>query len=355
MARLLLDATDTPRAAKAKSKQRRNRGLQQIERQFQTPFDTVKVIAMRTFRITLPCLLLATTLVGCASIGPSASRTPFTQVDGDFPDTRIASIVTQDGIVARGEGTSGGVLDTLRAKLGKKPKDNRNEAIVTPLRDALAGVDVRAELARELDVYGRKGLPFPITEVESRSQPISDPASRLQVLDEGALLLLNTEYFFTPDYSALRVETTATLTAKRTPVDGQAKKKEKKEVRQSAKPVYANEIIVHWEVPLESRDDPLSYWLADGGKNVQNALVQALRESARLLVWDLNDPNGTRGGKTKAQSFTIADPKGEGSTRVKGILVMETLKRYIIRLKSGELLSVPNPKPESTSRRNPNA
>lgn len=309
---------------------------------------------MRTFRIPLSMLFLAISLVGCASIGSSPGRTPFTQLDGDFPSTRIASVVIQDDIVARGEGASAGVIESIRSKINQEPK--QDEAIVAPVRDALAGVDVRAELARELDAYGRKGLPFPITEVESRTQPITDPASRLQSLDEGGLLILATEYFFTPDYTALRVETAASLMTKEAVANTRSNKaRNAKEERGRNKPVYANQILVHWEVPVENREDPLSFWLASNGKNVQKALREALRESARLLVWDLNDPNGTRENKIKAQSFTIANPDGEGSTRVRGVLVMETIKRYIIRLKGGQLLSMPNPKPEPAPRGAPNA
>lgn len=308
---------------------------------------------MRSFRIPLSCLFLAISLAGCASIGPSSSRTPFAPMDADFPSTRIASVVIQDDIVTRSEGTSSGAIDSIRSKLNKKTK--QDEAIVAPLREALSNVDVRAELARELDAYGRKGLPFPITEVESRTQPITDPASRLQTMDEGALLILDTDYFFTPDYTALRVETTASLLTKDAADARPNKTKKNKETRGRSKPVYANDILVHWEVPVETRQDPLSFWLENNGKNVQQALQQALRESARLLVWDLNDPNGTRANKSKAQSFTIANPQGEGSTRVKGVLVMETIKRYIIRLKGGQLLSMPNPKPDTTPRRAPNA
>lgn len=312
---------------------------------------------MRAFRITLPYLILAISLLGCTSINSSSSRTPFIRVDGDFPNTRIANVVTQEAIVTRGKGTSGGALKSIRAKLSKKPNQDNEEAIVAPLQDALAGFDVRAELARELDTYGRKGLPFPITEVESRSQPITDLATRLQTQEEGGLLILDTEYFFTPDYSALRVETTASLLSKDAAPEPRSSKTNKttKEGRDNPKPVYANEIIVHWEVPLDSREDPLSYWLNDGGKNVQTALHEALRESARLLVWDLNDPNGTLNGKTTSQSFTIVNPQGEGTTRIKGVLVMETVKRYIVRLKGGKLLSMPNPKPEPVMRRNPKA
>lgn len=301
---------------------------------------------MRTFQNALSALLLASTITGCAAVGSSSSRTPFTAVSGDFPDTRVASIVVQDGIVTRSEGSA--------ARISKKPAAGNSDPTVAPLQEALAHVDVRADLARELETHGRRGLPFPITEVESRSQPISDPASRLVVLDEGALLVLETEYFFTPDYRALRVETTASLVAKRSAIDSRPSKKGK-DSSDSAKELYSNEIIVHWEAPSEGRDDPLSYWLANDGKNAENALLQALRESARLLAWDMNDTNGTRSRKTKAQSFTIADPEGEGSTRVKGVLVMETVKRYIIRLNGGELLSVPNPKAEADTRRNPNA
>lgn len=358
MARLLLNATDdgSQCGGRHNHKTAAANEHQYIDSLSRPQFDIVKVTAMRVFRITLPYLLLAISLVGCTSMGSSSSRTPFARVDGDFPDTRIANVVIQEGIVTRGKGNAGGALESLRAKLGKKSDQNSEEAIVAPLRDALAEIDVRAVLARELDTYGRKGLPFPITEVESRSEPISDLATRLQTLEEGGLLILNTEYFFSPDYSALRVETTASLLAKEAAAEPRTKKTKKaKEGRDNNKPVYGNEIIVHWEVPSESRQDPLSYWLTDAGKNIQSALREALRESARLLVWDLNDPDGARNGKTKPQSFTIVDPDGEGTTRIKGVLVMETVKRYIVRLKGGQLLSMPNPKPEPTGGRRPKA
>jgi hypothetical protein len=293
----------------------------------------------------LALLLVMTVLTGCAT-GRSDHRTPFAVDATDFPETRVTSVIEQDELLVRSAGKSG-LFASKRSKGDAAP----GEAAVAGLQDAVAAINVRSEMAQELEKNGRKGFPFPISDVESRAFALTEPAARLQSYDEGALLLVESEYYFTPDYMGLRVESKATLFAKGSALGSKAGKKG----GDTPETVYANTIIVSWEVPQSAQDDPLSYWLVNDGAQAVDALRDALREAARLLVWDINDYNGKVKSKIKPEAFALADPKGSGMTSVKGTLILETVLRMIVRLPSGELLSLPNPEPQQAARRDPNS
>lgn len=285
----------------------------------------------------LSTLLLVTVLAACTSPG----RVTHVDQHAEHVGVKVVSIVTQSDVAAADDEHARSLVSQPVAKF--EFNNNKRTQAQPPnlaLRDALAVVDVRGELAKNLSTDLAKGAPFSITSLEPRQAPFADLDRELHTLGDSGLLVLDTVYYLTANLRALRVETRATLYSPAPPA-----KTKKGKPTEAPLPIitYSNTLVVHQEVLPAHSKKPQDYWMLDEGRVGIDALRFALRETARLLIWDINDQQQPAKAFRRAATFPIASPDRTGNTEIKGSLVMETVARYLVRSSNGQLYSLPNP------------
>lgn len=293
-------------------------------------------------------VLLAMLLASCASTTPTTHLDEHTEHIG----VKVISIVSQSDVAAAEDEHARSLIAVPLAKFEFNHQRSKTPAPNLALREALAIVDVRRELAKNLSTDLAQGAPFTITSVEPHQAPVAELDQTLRSQPEAGLLLLDTVYYFTANLRALRVETHATLY--RPPPQPQNSKKRTRVKLTPHDMMYSNTLIVHDETLAAYSKKPHEYWLQDEGGRGIETLRASLREMARLIVWDINDQHQPTKKSTRSSEFSIAAYDRPGQTQISGRLMMETDTRYLVRTRDGTLYSLPNPNSslKSTSRVN---
>lgn len=287
-----------------------------------------------------------TLLAGCF---PASQLSSVAARETSIKDARVTSIIEQEEIVIRPidpKPKTSPLWSSFRDKFSRRPTRSVNSGgDPEAIRTAVGNIDVRQELAQELANNLERGSPFPVVSIDSRRQTKSTATEQLASQAEDGLIVLRANYFFTPDLRAFRVETHVAMYAKSV-TDTSAKGRKSKD---SGRPFFENQIIIHTEIPAQDSANAFDYWTRDQGANAIDVMRQSLRETARLLVWELNDTE-QKLASGKLQTWTLLEGSDQNAVQVKGTLVLETVKRQIIRLDNGNLLSIPNTKREAALR-----
>lgn len=298
---------------------------------------------MTIYRIPARLFLRVAGFVLAMSVASCANPVRITHLDEhtEHIGVKVVSIVSQSDVVAAEDEHARSLISVPIAKFEYANKHSTTQVPSLALRDALAMVDMRGELAKNLATDLAQGAPFTITSVEPRQFALANLDQTLRDQPEVGLLLLDTVYYFTANLRALRIETRATL-YRHPPLP---KHNKKRSPAPPAAPVmtYNNTLIVHHEVLPAYTKKPQDYWLLDDGRRGIETLRSALREMARLLVWDINDQHQPSKKSRRTMEFSIAAYDRPGLTQIKGRLVMETVTRYLVRASDGALYSLPNP------------
>lgn len=195
------------------------------------------------------------------------------------------------------------------------------------VRDAVENYDALDVLSYQINAAFRGNKAFVVKNIHSASEHMTDFTEYLQSIPEDGLLLLSTEYFFSADMRALRIETNVGLYLKN---PGEGKK--------AGRTVYSNELVYHEQVDAPSPEQAAEAWAQDDGEKVIEALDAGLAEISRLLLLDLT---GATPKKASKKTWTIADMKKSGDIKISGTLVRSENNRIVVRHATGVLMSIP--------------
>lgn len=195
------------------------------------------------------------------------------------------------------------------------------------VRDAVENYDALDVLSYQINAAFRGNKAFVVKNIHSASEHMADFAEYLQSIPEDGLLLLSTQYFFSADMRALRVETNVGLYLKN---PGEGKK--------AGRTVYSNELVYHEQIDAPSPEQAAEAWAQDDGEKVIAALDAGLAEISRLLLLDLS---GSAPKKASKKSWTIADMKKAGDVKISGTVLRSENNRVVMRHATGVLMSIP--------------
>lgn len=213
------------------------------------------------------------------------------------------------------------------ANSGDEEVEEEVSAELETVRDAVENYDALDVLSYQINAAFRGNKAFVVKNIHSTSEPMLDFVEYLQSIPEDGLLLLSTQYFFSADMRALRVETNVGLYLKN---PGEGKK--------AGRTVYSNELVYHEQIDAPTPEQAAEAWASDDGEKVVAALDAGLAEIARLLLLDLS---GTTPKKASKKSWTIADMKKAGDVKVSGTVLRSENNRVVMRHTSGVLMSIP--------------
>lgn len=213
------------------------------------------------------------------------------------------------------------------ANSSEEDAEEEVSAELETVRDAVENYDALDVLSYQINAAFRGNKAFVVKNIHSTSEPMLDFVEYLQSIPEDGLLLLSTQYFFSADMRALRVETNVELYLKN---PGEGKK--------AGRTVYSNELVYHEQVDAPTPEQAAETWASDDGEKVVAALDAGLAEIARLLLLDLS---GTAPKKASKKSWTIADMKKAGDVKISGTVLRSENNRVVMRHTSGVLMSIP--------------
>jgi hypothetical protein len=166
------------------------------------------------------------------------------------------------------------------------------EAAVRPLRDALLGFDFDAAFRQDLERQ-LASVPWLAAQGTTVSKQGDVDHQRAVIVSSKAVnvLLVDTAYEMTPDFSALRVGAYVSLMPSAPAPDGESRSQRQQRLLDAtnpAKALYFDTITV--EAALEAKGTPeanRARWAADGGEALKRALPFEAAELARLVAVDL--------------------------------------------------------------------
>jgi hypothetical protein len=263
-------------------------------------------------------------LSACA--GPTrVALTP--EVRQQLTDVSAKSIVWQDEVVVQAANPGataalgGGLIGALIDSSVSEGRQNTIQAMINPFYAAVDDVDFRKDLWSALDTsfkgdYALKLNGFTKTALRSNKNPAADlPKGR-------SVLLVNTEYTLTPDYSRLNMTTWATVW--QSGVD---------------KPVYLNQFIYQSSATGAGNTESIKQWSANKGERYRNVIAEGIAETVAMLKLDL-----ASGATDSAQAKSVVLKKVDGAAtlNVTGPVLSEQSGRVIARHSDGHVYSLAN-------------
>ena len=263
-------------------------------------------------------------LSACA--GPTrVALTP--EVRQQLTDVSAKSIVWQDEVVVQAANPGvtaamgGGLIGALIDSSISEGRQNAVHALVNPFYASVDDVDVRKDLWAALDSsfkgdYALKLNGFTKTALRSNKNPAAD-------LPKGkSVLLVNTEYTLTPDYTRLNMTTWATVW--QSGVD---------------KPVYLNQFIYQSSATGAGNAESIKQWSANKGERYRTVIAEGIAETIAMLKLDLasgaTDP-------AQAKSVVLKKVDGAATLNVTGSVLSEQTGRVIARHTDGHVYSLAN-------------
>jgi hypothetical protein len=297
----------------------------------------------------LPLIALAG-FSGCATPNRMALNPAYkpdvgtTQTTVCLTQQEIGTDITQSNITAA---TGGGLIFALIDAGIENSRAKKAEKHVVPVRDALIGYNLGEVLNASLKAQlaprdWLKAGTFNIQQVPT----LASLNDWIKNAEGDSLLLINTQYRFSPKFDAITVSARVSLHPKQGPLTAQTK------VHQNLPPlVYFNAFsatfrMSDWPAEAPDAEAAVKLWAEDGGKRARAALDAGAEEIARMLAFDLEQP-GTVGGAL--YEAAAGSPKYDGAVPLPGAstaLIVSGHKvhtennRTWLRCPTGELASV---------------
>jgi hypothetical protein len=236
-----------------------------------------------------------------------------------------------------------GVIDvSVNSSRAKKA-----EATIAPVRDALLDYDVGAKVSAALQgelakMSWAKGAAFEVQRVAADKQL----ATWVAQCGTDTLLSIQTDYRLTPSFDALMVSLYVSLHPRTSPAN-----KDAKTIGKLPPALYANTFAVtqapgrgglYGTTPAEWA----TFWATDGGRPAKETLDRAIREAARLVAYDLEQPERPKNGLYKAtagESSRTVTPSSfdvAATPVLQGYVERAEDDRAWVRLPAGSLISV---------------
>lgn len=281
-----------------------------------------KYLAMENYRKNLAVTLVVGSLLsGCFSLTKAPATISVLDIDKDTP-LHILSVIhdgkSESGAIEPKSGNWFSIALSRKSTKAKKAEDEAN----SPLQAAVENVDLGQLMVYELNGAFRKSKPFDVQNIHGVSYTVKDITEQLNNVPEPAMLFLQTDYRWVSTTNVLVVETEAQLYLR--PKETDLKKKNTK-----ASPIYTNRI----ESQIDLSGVSQSQWASDAA----DGLRLALKEIAQLVAIDLRVAKQWETLSEK-QTWTAADT----GKRLKGYQVFNDNGRITVRLKNGELVSLPH-------------
>jgi len=299
------------------------------------------------------CVLLAlSAFSGCAT-APRISLT--------VPGDQIGSTDVHIGVNTQEIGTTidpsnvsaasgGGLIFAIIDLSIENSRAKKAEQIIIPVRNALVGFDANGLLSTA--VQQELGPISWLKEAKIENGQLAGKDALDNVLKKtlaNSVLILETDYYFTPKFEAIVVTTKVSLHARSASLRAKAERRASDE----AVLLYYNKLSALSYLP----DSPVGLdksvaanrWAEENGKKAKAALETGLREVAKMIAFDLAQP----GTKDHALYASPADTKtnrvvpitanangGATMINVSGFEVHTDDTRAWVRTPSGELVSV---------------
>lgn len=263
-------------------------------------------------------------LSACA--GPTrVALTP--EVRQQLTDLSAKSVVWQDEVVVQAANPGvaaamgGGLLGALIDSSISEGRQNTVQTAINPFYASVDDVDFRKDFWSALDTsfkgdYALKLNGFTKTALRSGRNPAAD-------LPKGkSVLLVNTEYTLSPDYTRLNMVTWAT-------------------VWQSGadKPVYLNQFTYQSSSTGVGEVESIRQWSANKGERYRTVIAEGIAETVAMLKLDL------AAGATdspQARSVVLKKIDGPATLNVTGPVLSERGGRVIARHTDGHVYSLAN-------------
>ena len=243
-------------------------------------------------RSLVPLALLASALLfGCANAprvipmtGEATSQIRSTEIILALSQQEIGAEINQSNVAAA---AGGGLLMALIDTAVNQSRATDAENAITPVKNALVdydfGRELRAALEQELGKLPWINLQGARTESSPDTKKIEDAVARSSA---NAVLVVNTSYTLSPDFSLVKVKATVT---------GHPRTPELSSVAKKARPdtdpplLYRNDFLVanssgrSYPTPAAAADA----WAEDKGKAARAALNNGAADLARRIAADL--------------------------------------------------------------------
>jgi hypothetical protein len=243
-------------------------------------------------RALLPLALLASGLLsGCASTprvipmaGEASSQIRSTEIILALSQQEIAAEINQSNVAAA---AGGGLLMALIDTAVNQSRAADAEKAIASLKNALVdyefGKQLRAALEQELGRLSWINLQGSRTESSPDTKKIDEAVARSTA---NAVLVVNTTYTLSPDFSSVKVKATVT---------GYPKTPELSTVAKKARPdtdpplLYRNDFSAATGIgkPYPSPAAAASAWAEDNGKAARAALNSGAADLAKRIAADL--------------------------------------------------------------------
>jgi hypothetical protein len=272
-----------------------------------------------------------------ANVGTTQTTVLLTQQE-------IGTDITQSNITAA---TGGGLIFALIDAGIENSRAKKAEKHVVPVRDALIGYNLGDVLNSSLKsrLASRDWLKAGSFNIQQVST-LESLDSWIKNADGDGLLLVNTQYRFTPKFDGITISARISIHPKQGPLVAQAKP------YQNLPPlIYYNAFsatiwMSDWPAQSPDAEAAVKLWAEEGGKRARTALDLGADEIARMLAFDLEQPGTVNNALYKAPAGAPAYdgavplPGAAAPIVVSGHKVHEENNRVWLRCPTGELASI---------------
>jgi len=257
-----------------------------------------------------------------------------TEIGTDIVESNAGAASSSSGGIAAS--IIGGVIDASIDKARARDA----EAAVAPLRKAMAGYDVRPTLQEAFrQVFANNAGPLAFQSVDIA--PAIDAATGKRIVNSAttdAVLIVRLDHRFTPSFSHIRIDATATLYARKASLAAETTGK--------LTVLYSNQFLLLIDRPrAQGYSSYVAYWAQDNAAQLKETLATSFQEIAEMIAFDL--PAGVEANRPKKDTLETSvkgaeiPGKAGSDIEIKGTVVRtQPTGRKWIRLANGSLSSV---------------
>jgi len=257
-----------------------------------------------------------------------------TEIGTDIVESNAGAASSSSGGVAAS--IIGGVIDASIDKARARDA----EAAVAPLRKAMVGYDARTPLQAAFHrVFTGNSGPLTFQNVDIA--PAIDATTGRKIVDSAttdAVLIVRLDHRFTPSFSQIRIDATATLYDRKASLATNSPEK--------LTVLYSNKFVLLADRPAaRGYSSYVAYWAQDNAARLRETLSTSFQEIAEMIAFDL--PAGVEANRPRKETLETSvkgaeiPGKAGSEIEIKGTVVRtQPTGRKWIRLANGALSSV---------------